>query len=547
MTTKTCLLTFVCFLLIHLSSPANSQQQRTSSQTTLSTVEDGGTNIKNDRFWNTTDGSPIYSQGGGVFTFKDPNIGEEKYYWYGVHYKEAEIYRNSPNKTLPRASFESVTCYTSTDLVNWTSEGEALSKAEALPDGRWNWIGRLGVAHLKEINQYAMFVQHGNQVLIAVSTHPAGPFKWDQKISMLDRIGTSNTGDQTVFTDGDTGISYLVYSYGRGRNKIYISEIGIKNGKVELLDCTKIFDGAGREGNCMFKYKDKYYMAASNLYGWDASLAYYLVADDIRGPYTPKNNMLVMDGSGSDYAHITQTGFFITLKGSKQETVVYCGDRWANFAGNGLGYNQWVPLSFNGDVPYFNSLNSWKLDSETGEWEVAPDNNYVKNGSFEADRKKIPSHVKPVQNYLIGWENTVIKGNNISLDSMTSPVLNFANSEEDRKIVIGERSLNISDITPFERKVSQVISSSPYVKLKDGIYTLKASVRPSKGFSQLQMYAESAEKRLEYNLKKESSDWKTIELRHIPVKNGRVEIGFLARGKAGASCQVDDISLILDQ
>lgn len=504
-------------------------------------------NIKNDVFWNTKDGQPLYSQGGGIFRFKDPKTGQEKYYWYGVHYKEAEMYRQSPNQTLPRASFESVTCYTSTDLVNWTFEADALTKQVALPNGRWNWVGRLGVAFVKEINQYALFVQHGAEVLIAVADAPAGPFAWHRKISMRERIGTTNTGDQTVFTDEATGKSYLVYSYGKGRNKIYISEIGLKDGKVDLLDCTKIFEGASREGNCMFKYKGKYYMAASNIYGWDSSLAYYLVADDIRGPYQPYNHMLVMDGCSDDYAHVTQTGFFVSLKGSQQETIVYCGDRWANFAGNGLGYNQWVPLAFEGTKPYFNSLSSWNLDAKTGEWTVAADNNYVKNGSFEADRKRMPSPVKPVQTHLIGWQTTVLKGNKVSLDSLTSPVLNYENSEEDRKIVVGERSLLLSDKVPFERNVSQVILSSPFVALKSGTYTLKASLRNSGDFTKLEMYAESAGKRLTTQVTEANTTWKVIELKKIRVKNGQVEIGFRASGEAGASCQVDDVSLIREK
>lgn len=503
-------------------------------------------NIKNDVFWDTKDGKPIYSQGGGIFKFKDSKTGQEKFYWYGVHYKEAELYRSSPNKTLPGNSFEAVTCYTSTDLVNWVSEGNAMTKEEALPNGRWTWVGRLGVAYVKELNKYAMLVQHANQVLIAVADAPAGPFKWHQKISMLDRIGTTNTGDQTVFTDEDTGKSYLVYSYGRGRNKIYVSEIGVKDGKVDLLDCTKIFEGSGREGNCMFKYKGKFYMAASNLYGWDSSLAYYLVADDVRGPFEPTNNMLVIEGCEADYAHVTQTGFFVTLRGSKEETVIYCGDRWANFAGNGLGYNQWVPLSFNGTKPYFNSLSSWNFDGKTGEWDVATDNNYVKNGSFEADRKRIPSVIKPVQTFLLGWETNVISGTKISLDTIDSPALNFFNTEDDRKIVIGEKSLNISDKVPFKRNVSQVIKSTPFVALKDGNYTLKVTLKNTSGFSKLLMYAESAGKRLENKVNNENPNWKPIELKHIPVKNGKVEIGFTAEGNANASCQIDDVSLVLE-
>ena len=500
-------------------------------------------NIKNDVFWNTKKGQPINSQGGGVFKFSDPKTGVKKYYWYGVNYEEATMYRNNQAITLPNATFESVTCYTSYDLVNWTFEADVLTKEETNKTGK-TWVGRLGVAYVKELNKYAMVVQHGNKVLFAVSDSPAGPFKWHQEISMESMIGTSNTGDQTVFTDEDTGKSYLVYSYGKGRNKIYVSEIGVKNGKVDLLDCTQIFKGESREGNCMFKYNNKYYMFASNIYGWDSSHAYYLVADDIRGPYLPTNEMLITEGASEDYAHVTQTGFFINVKGTEKETVIYCGDRWANFAGNGLGYNHWFPLSFDGKTPYFNSLSSWNLDAKTGKWNVAKDNNYVKNGSFEADRRYIPSHFKPIQLQLTGWSTEVIEGNKIALDTLNSPVLNYYNTENDRKIVVGEKSLNISDKVNFKRKISQNITSSPYVKLEDGTYTLTAQIKNSNGFKNLEMYALSNKKLFKYSIAKENKSWETISIKNVVVKSGKVEIGFLADGTPNAFCLVDDITLV---
>ena len=500
-------------------------------------------NIKNDVFWNTAKGGPIYSQGGGIFKFTNAATGRQKYYWYGVHYLEAETYRNSPSVTQAKNTFQSVTCYSSTDLVNWTFEADVLTKDEALKDGRKTWVGRLGVAYIKELQKYAMFVQHGGQVLVAVADSPAGKFTWHQEINMLPLIGTTNTGDQTVFTDEDTGKSYLIYSYGRGRNKIYVSEIGVKDEKVGLLDCTQIFQGESREGNCMFKHKGRYYMCASNIYGWDSSLAYYLVADNVRGPYAPANNMQVMNGSASDYAHVTQTGFFVNVKGSKQETVIFCGDRWADFAGNGLGYNQWCPLSFDGQTPYFHSLSSWNLDAATGLWSVGRDNNYVKNGSFEADRNHIPSRVKPIQEQLLGWNTAVIEGNKIEVGSRTSPTLNYFNTESDRKQVIGEKSLNISDSVDFKRKVWQVITSLPQVVLKDGLYTLTAKLQNSKGFTHFEMYARSQGKTLKYTVKNENLSWQTITLPNIPVKAGTVEIGFIAEGGPNAFCHVDDVEL----
>jgi hypothetical protein len=500
-------------------------------------------NIKNDVFWNTKDGLPLNSQGGGIFKFPDPITGKQKYYWYGVQYVEANIYRANPAVTLSKSTFEAVTCYSSTDLVNWTFENNVLTKDKANPTGK-SWVGRLGVCYIKELKKYAMFVQHESEVLITLADSPTGEFVWHQKINMEKMIGTSNTGDQTVFTDEDTGKSYLIYSYGRGRNKIYVSEIGMKEGKVNLLDCTEIFKGESREGNCMFKYNNKYYMFASNIYGWDGSFAYYLVADDIRGPYLPTNEMLVMNGAAEDFAHISQTGFFFSVKGSKQETIVFCGDRWADFAGNGLGYNQWCPVSFDGKTPYFNSLSSWNLDAKTGNWKVAEDNNYIKNGSFEADRRHIPSPVKPVQIQLTGWASEVLEGNKISLDTVTSPVLNHFNTENERKIVIGEKSLNISDKVNFKRKIFQAIASSPYIKLEDGLYTLTAKIKNSNGFKNLEIYALSNEKMFKENIKEENTEWKTVEVKNITVKGGKVEVGFLADGEAKAFCFVDDVSLV---
>ena len=508
--------------------------------------------IENDRFWTAADTVPIYSQGGGIFRFADPQTGRQRYYWYGVRYEEAEQYRLDPSQTPGGVTFRSVTCYSSDDLVNWRFEGDVLTRDELRENvgNRSTWVGRLGVAYVKELGRYAMFIQHAamsseSAVLIALSDSPTGRFKWHRWISMYGMIGTHNTGDQTVFTDEDTGRSYLVYSYGRGRNRIYISEIGVKDGGVGLLDCHEVYRGAGREGNCMFKFRGKYYMCASDLYGWDSSHAYWLVADDIHGPYVPKDSMEVMDGCMTDFAHVTQTGFFVTVRGTKQETVVYCGDRWADFAGNGLGYNQWCPLSFNGDRPFFNSLSAWELNAVTGEWRVARGNNYVLNGSFEADRRKIPSPVKPRQEFLRGWKTEFISGTKVTIGNPDSLTLNHFNTRDDRRHAIGEKSLNITDTKDFERRVSQQITAMPYVDLPDGTYALAATVCWGGDFDRLTMYAESGGEREARNLNRgKQGRWQRVTIKGAKVSGGRVAVGFHAKGKAGAYCRIDDVELV---
>jgi hypothetical protein len=358
-------------------------------------------------------------------------------------------------------------------------------------------------------------------------------------------IGTPNTGDMTVFTDPDTGKSYLCYSYGKGRSKIYLSEIGVcSDGKIGLKDCHQIYKGSGREGDCMFKYKNKYYVCASDLYGWNASNVYYLESSSIYGPYTPTNNMQKMPGADADYGHVTQTGFFYTVRGSKQETVIYCGDRWAGFAGNGKGFNQWCPISFVDGKPYFNALSQWHLNAETGEWWVGEDNNYVRNHFFNADRVSIPSSNKPSQADLKGWKTTAIKGNKVEIGGADSPVLNASNSKEDRQVVTGNYCLNIQDKVDFTRKVSQTVKSTSVVELNDGLYTLKCYVKSGSTFNELYMYAKVGNETRRADMPYSDSKWHEVVIEDLQVSGGQVELGFYADGKANAWCHIDEVSLV---
>ena len=499
--------------------------------------------ITNDTFWKTTTGSYIYSQGGGIFRFPDAQ-GVEHYYWYGAKYQEAVDYcpKALAGSKSNITNFLGVTCYVSDDLVNWKYVRDVLTPSAA---GWAYWVGRMGVAYIAEAKKYALLTQFNDHVLVATCSTPTGNYARHNEIDMTSMIGTPNTGDMTVFTDPDTGKSYLCYSYGKGRSKIYLSEIGVcSDGKIGLKDCHQIYKGSGREGDCMFKYKNKYYVCASDLYGWNASNVYYLEATSIYGPYTPTNNMQKMPGADADYGHVTQTGFFYTVRGSKQETVIYCGDRWAGFAGNGKGFNQWCPISFVDGKPYFNALSQWHLNAETGEWWVGDDNNYVRNHFFNADRVSIPSSNKPSQADLKGWKTTVIKGNKVVIGGADSPVLNASNSKEDRAVVTGNYCLNIQDKVDFTRKVSQTVKSTPVVELKDGRYTLRCYVKSGSAFNELYMYAKVGNETRRADMPYSDSKWHEVVIEDLQVSGGQVEVGFYADGKANAWCHIDEVSLV---
>ena len=347
--------------------------------------------ITNDTFWKDTSGNPIYSQGGGVFKFGDT------YYWYGVHYLGAEHYLANPTKQYDgEVTFVSIPVYSSTDLVNWKFENNVATTATSLPDGTTlgGWVGRLGVAYNENTGKYVLVVQGPGGVVFLRGDSPTDTFVGAAVQAQITNSPTAATGDQTIFTDDD-GEDYLIFSNSSGRAHTFVSKLRDSDSlyaepAVGIGYCS----GCGREGNAMFKLDGKYYAASSDLHGWNASVAHVIesTTSAIQGTYTSE---YTLPGTEMDFSHVTQTGFFVTVNGTKQHTVIFAGDRWSDFAWNGIGYNQWMPVDKTGSQPQFHSLSQWQFNATTGEWRVGPQNNYVLNPDFQADRV--------IQTPLTGW------------------------------------------------------------------------------------------------------------------------------------------------
>ena len=457
--------------------------------------------IVNDCFWKDTSGNNIYSQGGGIFKFGDT------YYWYGVHYKGAETYAAKPFGKNSDTGFVSVTCYSSQDLVNWKFENDVLTP-RSKGFGFCYWAGRLGVAYCPKSKQYVLVMQYNESVLFASASTPTGNFEVKNIQDQIQNVQKQGTGDQTIFVDDD-GQAYLICSNKGGRAHQYVCKLR-ESDFLAAEPAKEVAKGSGREGNCMFKYKGKYYFCASDLHGWNASHSYYMVADNIYGPYS---GWKVMDGTDADFSHVTQTGFFYTVKGSEQETVLFCGDRWSDFAGNGLGYNQWVPLTVNGNDVKFNSVTEFHLNDKTGAWSVGENNNYILNPTFEADRVS--------QSTLAGWRNSG-DGNGNAKGARTG---NFCAQHWSDRDFKGTLSQNVT--------------------LPNGTYTLKAYAKSSGSINQSYVYVKGyGGEDKHFDIKNAGNNWLEVTIPDIQVTNGKCEVGFSTDAKANAWVKVDDFSLI---
>ena len=468
--------------------------------------------IRNDQFWKDLSGKPIYSQGGGVFKFGST------WYWYGVHYAGAETYAASPTKLNSDTRFVSVTCYSSTDLVNWKFEANVIDSGDNGFSGT-TWMGRLGVAYNKSTKKYVLLSQHngtsGNGELFATSTSPTGKFSFDHIQTTLPNVTNGMSGDQTIFLDDD-GTAYLICSSMSGRAYLYVAPLRTSD-YLAVESATQIAKTPGREGNCMFKYRGRYYIASSDLHGWNASHTYLQSSTSIQGTYSTES---IMGNTDMDFSHVSQTGFFFRVDGSKDTTVVFAGDRWSDFAGNGLGYNQWCPLTFSGTAPSMKSVTEWNLDATTGSWTVGTGNNWVLNPSFDADRV--------VQTALAGWTD--------STDQATFPGGNVASAHT------GRFSLVHSASVAYTAKQSQQISGLPV-----GTYSLSAWAMSSGGQKSCAIYARaSTGKEFDLSAASAISGWKQFSASGIQVSDGVLEVGVRSVANAGNWVRVDDISLVQD-
>lgn len=501
----------------------------------------GMVDITNDEFWLDTDSVPIFAQGGGVLRCTDPRDGEQKWFWYGVHYAEADSFVAYPHKKFNRSKFHCVRLYTSTDLSHWQREPAVLTSADVTVH---DWFGRLGVTPLPD-GRFALLAQLDSSVLICTATSPLGPFNVHREYDMTPIIGRPDDGDQSVFTDDD-GKGYLVCSSGVKPNRTLLMQITVSDSSdsVSLAPPVELFRGEGRTGNCIFKYNNRYFLCASNEHDWDASRTFYLTAPAIEGPYKAEGDMRLMRGSNADYSHCSQTGFFIVVPGSRAELVMFCGERWGEFANNGKGFYVWLPLSFDPEgAPLFNSLSHWQVDATTGLWRVGPNNDFVKNGSFEANRYIIPNLVYNYKNDLASWTTEVISGRRIMLDLSRSPRVNRLNTDNDAPYTTGKMSLCISDSVLYDRCVSQILRPSRNVALPDGQYLLTASVLCQGELRHAELFAEDSEgNHLSTPLDAEPG-WHVVEL-PVTITGGFVRIGFRVAGEPLSQVLADDVSFV---
>ncbi|EOR94676.1 putative beta-xylosidase [Arcticibacter svalbardensis MN12-7] len=230
----------------------------------------------------------------GIIYLADPTIlsDQGKYYLYGT------------------SSHQGFKVYESTDLDHWKgpvghNNGFALSKGESFGD-KCFWAPQV----FKRNNRYYMVYTANEQIAIAKSDSPLGPFK-QKVLKPLFRIGKQI--DPFIFLDDD-GKCYLYHVKINKGYRIYVSEMNADLSDVILDNTSECISGskpweniektkwAVTEGPSVVKHKDLYYLiySANSYRNKDYAIG-YATAKSPLGPWNKYSGNPIISKSTIHY------------------------------------------------------------------------------------------------------------------------------------------------------------------------------------------------------------------------------------------------------
>jgi hypothetical protein len=325
--------------------------------------------IHNDFYWVDQNGQRILTRSGCLCQFGGG------YYWYGGTQADRH-----------RAQY----CYTSPDLVHWTSKGVVLScPVEA---------NRIDVLYNPTTRQYVMVMKYdgnGAHLGIATADKPEGPFTF-QSQALVDN---ARMGDSSVYVEDDK--AYLCYvSWAVGTN----AQHGIYLMSRDYLSLDKrvyLWDIRSREAPHIFKRNGLYYYGTSRTAGIESSGTSYYTARDLAGPWSPAAPLSTL---GSTNSWDSQVDTIIPLQGKEGTVYLYFGDRWIKNTPQGRnGDYVFLPLEFDANTPILNYYQDWEINLTAGTWrKFDPSRNLAAGKKVTAsseDANNVARHVTDPKTY----------------------------------------------------------------------------------------------------------------------------------------------------
>jgi beta-xylosidase len=307
--------------------------------------------------WLDNNGDHIQAHGGGIVHFGD------RYYWYG------EQRRKGVEEKNPFHRF--VSCYSSTDLMNWRFEGDVIKLSNPKPDllidsvPKLRWVlERPKVYYNKKTKTYVMYMHLDGSykgetkgytfahVGVATSKKATGPFKLKRVFRPLGK----ESRDIGQFIDDD-GTAYLIFEC-RPEKGFYIAKLSDDYMDVEEATC---FIPSRLEGGAIVKYKGLYYCVGSALTGWRPNPNKYATAKSLAGPWSEFKDIAPAESN----TYSSQSTMLLKVEGRKDTTVIFLADQWRPLEQHESRY-LWMPVEIGNGKLWVPEPQPWSIDVKNG-------------------------------------------------------------------------------------------------------------------------------------------------------------------------------------
>ncbi|MBP1639522.1 MAG: beta-xylosidase [Bacteroidetes bacterium] len=235
-----------------------------------------------------------------------------------------------------------VSCYRSTDLLNWEFRGDLLTRRPnpELADAN---IERPKVIYNAKTKQFVMWMHYEKRsnyslarTAVAVSADIEKPFTYQRSFRPFNNMSR----DCTLFLDDDGS----AYFFSSARENYDMMMYRLTDDFLDVKEqVATLWPGGHREAPAIVKRKGYYFMITSGCTGWAPNQAKYAVAKSIRGPWSELTNI------ADNTTYHSQSTYILPIIGKESTSYLYVGDRW-----DGKHYFNskyiFLPLTFSNDT-----------------------------------------------------------------------------------------------------------------------------------------------------------------------------------------------------
>ena len=257
--------------------------------------------IKNGSLWYDTDSNVVQAHGAGFLQVGDT--------WYMIG--EDRSHSWSPD----------VNMYSSKDLQTWKFEGKIIENGVTHPQlGKERFIERPKIMYNKRTGKYVVWCHWegsnygASEAGVFYSDKITGPYtfhKGERPLGIKSR-------DCNVFVDDD-GTAYFVSTIEENQ---HLGFFRLSDDYLDAVECQQLFKGDRREAPAIVKVDGIYYMLSSACTGWDPNQCKLATSRHMTTSWSGLTSI------GDRIAFDTQAASILTVKGTKQTTYLYVGDRW---------------------------------------------------------------------------------------------------------------------------------------------------------------------------------------------------------------------------